>query len=372
MRAVVRRQDALVLDDLPTPVPDHGQVLVKTLACGICGSDLHALHGLAHMAELGRRSGASIDLDAAKDVVFGHEFCAEVLDYGPGSERPFKPGTRVVSTPYVLGPQGFELVGYSNRFSGGFGEYMVLQEPLLLPVPNGLSDAYAALTEPFAVGVHAVARAGVKPGSVALIIGCGPVGLAVLAALKAEGIGPVVACDFSPERRRVAELMGADVVIDPAVTSPHAGWAALDVPATLAERGAWGLAGRTVKDAVIFECVGAPGMLQSIIEGAPPLSRIVAVGVCMQRDSFEPAIAINKELGVEFAFAYSQEEFSATLHRIAEGMIDVRHIMSEEIALDQIPSAFARLSSAPNLVKVIVKPWGGTLSDARSPDLVSV
>ena len=138
MKAIIRRGTELVEDDLAEPVPGEGQALVSTLVCGICGSDLHALHYLDHMIGLTRRAGGMETLDPAKDVVFGHEFCAEVLDYGPGCAGTLKPGTRVVSVPAAFGPQGSELVGYSNLYPGGFAERMVLQEALLLPVPNGL------------------------------------------------------------------------------------------------------------------------------------------------------------------------------------------------------------------------------------------
>ena len=93
MRAVVRRGSRLVFDDIAKVEPGPGQVLVRTLCCGICGSDLQALHNLDQIADLSKRAGLGVR-DPARDVVFGHEFCAEVLDYGPSGERRFAPGTR--------------------------------------------------------------------------------------------------------------------------------------------------------------------------------------------------------------------------------------------------------------------------------------
>src|SRR6201996_3791271 len=134
MRAVIRRGTTLVCDEMDTPVPGPGQTLVKTLACGICGSDLHALHHLDHMVSLGKRAGGGAGtLDPARDVVFGHEFVAEVLEHGPGGGR-FKPGTRVCSMPILFGPGGMEAIGYSNSLPGGYAEQMVLMEPLMLEV----------------------------------------------------------------------------------------------------------------------------------------------------------------------------------------------------------------------------------------------
>ncbi|MDE2562331.1 MAG: zinc-binding dehydrogenase [Sphingomonadales bacterium] len=356
MKAVVRRGGALVDTDMADPVPGEGQALVRTLVCGICGSDLHALHHLDHMVALTSRAGGSLNLDPAADVVFGHEFAAEVLDYGPGTEKRLKPGTRVVSVPAAFGPQGSELVGYSNRFPGGFAERMVLQEALLLEVPNGLDAERAALTEPMSVGEHAVAQASVTRQSVALVIGCGPVGLSVISALKARRVGPVIATDFSPARRAAAEALGADIVLDPREHSPHERWESFDVPATLASFGAASLMGRQVRDAVVFECVGVPGMLQNLIENAPPNATIMVVGVCMESDTIEPSLAINKQLNLKFVFGYSPEEFAATLREIAEGTRDVTALMSGTVGRSGVAAAFDALGRAGEGIKILVDP----------------
>ena len=119
MQAVIRRGNRLVCEAVSDLVPQAGQTLVKTLCCGICGSDLHALPYLDLMVEAGARSGGASNLDPQKDVVFGHEFCAEVIEHGPGTEGRFKPGTRVVSMPFLVTATGLELVGYSNTMPGG-------------------------------------------------------------------------------------------------------------------------------------------------------------------------------------------------------------------------------------------------------------
>ncbi|MBK6706916.1 MAG: zinc-binding dehydrogenase [Sphingomonadales bacterium] len=356
MKAVVRRNSTLVDTDMAEPVPGEGQVLVKTLVCGICGSDLHALHHLDHMVAMTRRAGGNDTIDPASDMVFGHEFSAEILDFGPGCERLLKAGTPVVSMPAAIGPLGSELVGYSNRFPGGFAEQMVLQEALLLPVPNGLDAERAALTEPMAVGEHAVASANITAQSVALVIGCGPVGLSVIAALKARGVGPVIATDLSAARRAAAERLGADIVLNPREHSPHDRWEGFDVPATLASFGAARLLGRSVRDAVIFECVGVPGMLQNLIENVPPTAQIMVVGVCMESDSIEPSLAINKQLDLKFVFGYAPEEFAATLHAIAEGQRDVTPIISGVVGRSEVADAFADLAKGGDCIKMLVDP----------------
>ena len=357
MRAIVRRGPALLLADVPEAVPGPGQVVAKTLACGICGSDLHAVHHLEHGVEMGLRSGAADTIDASSDLVLGHEFCAEILDHGPGTAKNLKAGTRVVSTPFAFSELGPELIGFSTRYRGAFAERLVLTEALLLPVPNGLKSEAAALTEPLSVGTHAVAAANPGPRSVALVVGCGPIGLAVIVALKRRGIGPIIAADFSPARRARAERLGADIVVDPAATSPHASWSSLDVPATLAEFGLAQLSGRTLRDAVIFECVGVPGMLQNLIENAPPTAHVVVVGACQEDDRILPVIAINKQLRFTFVFAYTPAEFAETLQALGEGDIDADIFLTGEVALADTPAAFTRLETPGDDVKIVVQPW---------------
>ena len=357
MRAVVRRGKTLVVDDMAVPTPATGQVLVKTLACGICGSDLHALHHAEALADMARRSGGGGDvMDPSKDIVFGHEFCAEILEHGIGSAKTLKAGTRVVSVPVLLGPTGAESVGYSNRIPGGFAENMLLSEAMLLEVPNGLSSTAAALTEPLAVGLHAVNLANLETAGVAVVIGCGPVGLAVIAALKARGFGPVLAADFSPKRRASAEAIGADIVIDPAVTSPYSRWSDFGVPANAGERGMVAMMGGVPKNAVIFECVGVPGMVQKLIEGAPNSAQIIIVGVCMETDRFEPALAIVKHLDLRFAFAYTPDEYAQCLHYLAEGAVNADHFITGTVDLAGTAGAFETLAKPDAHIKIIVEP----------------
>src|SRR5215468_7703302 len=205
MRATVMRNKKLVVADVPVPEPGPGEVLVKTLACGICGSDLHTLKYAEKLVEGARRSGGAFVMDLNRDIVMGHEFCVEVTDFGPQTQKRFKSGQRACAMPILMRPTGAQTVGYSNENPGGYGEFMRLTEGLLLEVPNGLSTERAALTEPMAVGYHAVQKAHLDLDDVPLVLGCGPVGLAVVAALKLKKAHPIVAADFSPRRRQLAE-----------------------------------------------------------------------------------------------------------------------------------------------------------------------
>ncbi|MGP0029892.1 MAG: zinc-binding dehydrogenase [Acidimicrobiales bacterium] len=349
------RGGALVVGRVDDPVPGPGQVVVRSLAAGICGSDLHALADFGHFTGLMDRVGVPA-LDPGRDTVFGHEFCAEVVAHGPDTAGTLPAGTRVCSVPIVAGPGGVEQVGYSNTYPGALAQFMVLQEMLLLPVPDALATDLAALTEPLAVGEHAVGLADLRPGQPSLVVGCGPVGLAVIAALKGRGHGPVVAADFSPTRRRLAEAFGADRVVDPATESPHDCWAGFGVATTIMERTGAGMLGAEVTDPVIFEAVGVPGMLQALIAEAPPRSRIVVVGVCMQPDTIEPFLAVTKEIELRFSFGYSPAEFAATLHRLDAGVPGADRLVTSAVDLDGAPGAFATLRSPGEHGKILVHP----------------
>jgi threonine dehydrogenase-like Zn-dependent dehydrogenase len=342
MRAAVMRERRLVVDEVPDPVPAPGQALVRTLACGICGSDLHALRHAERMVEAARDAGAgAFVMDLARDVVMGHEFCAEVLDYGPGTAPRLASGTRVCAMPIVLHAGGVASVGYSNEFPGGYGERMLLAEPLLLPVPNGLASEAAALTEPLAVGEHAVAKAELARTDAPLVVGCGPVGLAVVAALRRRGHEPIVASDFSPARRALALRMGAHAAVDPAREPPF-------------ERLAKEAAGRR---ALVFECVGVPGMLDRLCREAPAGARIVVAGVCMEEDRIRPFVPIIKEIELRFVLGYTPDEFAGTLRAIAEGEIDPAPLVTGKVGVDGVADAFEALAEPERHAKILVEPW---------------
>jgi threonine dehydrogenase-like Zn-dependent dehydrogenase len=359
MRAAIFRNGEIVVDTLAEPKPGQGQVLVKTLACGICGSDLHARKHAHRMVELSRHFPGRKPMDLARDVVFGHEFCCEIIDYGPGTQRKFKTGTRVCSLPALLTPGGLQTIGYSNDNVGGYAEQMLLSEPLLLEVPNGLAAEYAALTEPLAVGIHAVAKANIRGDEVPLVIGCGPVGLAVIAGLKIRGLHPIIAADYSPARRALAEKLGADIVVDPAQSQPYATWAehAAMTPEQKAARPPLQALLPALKPALIFECVGIPGLLQQVFEGAPRDARIVVVGVCMETDRSEPMLGVMKELNVQYVIAYTPDEFAYSLRLIADGKVDAASLVTSSVGIDGVAQAFSDLANPERHTKIIIEPW---------------
>ena len=379
MKAVLCRKAELRVADVADPVPGPGQVVLRVERCGICGSDLHARHHCDHWADLMVRDGLRDFVRSTEDVVFGHEFCGEVLDHGPGTRRNHGPGTRVCAVPLQRHGDAVLLTGLSAASPGAYAERVIVEESLVMPVPNGLGPDLAALTEPMAVAWHAVRRGDVGRKDVAVVVGCGPVGLGVICALKARGAGNIVASDFSAGRRELARRCGADVVVNPAEQSPFRDWkdygfigdlnqalvtlldardqlGRLPVPWWHAWRVAEALGAAAPKRPIVFECVGMPGVLQSLIDGAPLMSRIVVAGVCMKEDRIEPAVAINKEIDLRFVLGYTPLEYRDTLHAIADGRLHCAPLVTGTVGLAGVDAAFTALGDPDRHAKILIDP----------------
>src|SRR5207244_1315820 len=275
-RAAVMRDRKLSVADVPVPQPGPGEVLVRTLACGICGSDLHALKHAEQFVETSRRAGGR-PMDLRRDVVMGHEFCAEIVEHGPGAARTLPVGARVCSRPVLIRDTGPQTIGYSNEHPGGYG----------------------------AVG--------------------------------------------------------------PAKPTPWESWRQVATvwrePSRAPQAPPW-LPGPPARPAVVFECVGVPGVLDQIMAAAPRGSRIVVVGVCMEADAIHPMLGIVKELSLQFVLGYTQEEFAATLGHIAEGRIPTTPLITGRVGIDGVAQAFEALASPERHAKIVVQTGS---DDGRSP-----
>ena len=220
MRAAVVNEDhTLRIDDVAI-APEPGELLVRVRACGICGTDLHALQ---HPDTFDTRPGD----------VLGHEFCGEIVDATDGVDG-WDPGDRVVVQPILpCGACEDCTDGYRSRcrrgrgfglgrgaVPGAYAEFARVSPHALYRIPDHVSDRAAALTEPFAVGIHAVRRTRVQAGDACLIMGGGPVGVFTLLAAQRAGAGPIVVSDFAEGRRQLCERLGAAAVVDPATADP--------------------------------------------------------------------------------------------------------------------------------------------------------
>ena len=351
MRAAVLQGSKITVETLPDPRPGPGQLLVAPILTGVCGSDLH------HRAR-------AIALEAATPksqrgqlprFVPGHEFSASVVEIGADADTGLRPGDRIAALPFTHGAGGFEVIGLSPLHSGGLATLCLIDAERSFHVPDSVPSNLAALTEPLAVGLHAanLANRGSGPN---LVIGCGPVGLAVIIALARQGRGPIIAADFSARRREAAGAVGADIVLDPAEESSFARWEEVGFspspPSPLLPRAFAGLP----PGVNIFECVGAPGLIDQVIKSAPRHSHVIVVGVCAHEDKLTPREAILSELTLDFSFAYRPEEFAAALAGIAEDPDRAETLVTSTLALDQTQAAFERLADRPEEIKVLVDP----------------
>jgi len=366
--------------DLADPRPGPGQLVLEVRACGICGSDLHAKDHADELTDVMAAVGYPDFMRGDTATVMGHEFAGVVAERGPKTPKGLRTGMTVVAFPLVRVRGGVHLTGLSPLAPGGYAERVLVEAALTFPVPGGLPAATAALTEPMAVALHAVRRSEVKQKDTAIVIGCGPVGLAVICQLKALGVDRIVASDFSPARRDLARRCGADVVVDPAVDSPLAApgpavkGAVTEVPelyelalSTMRRlrrvpgwahvyRAAEALGAAAPRRPVIFECVGVPGMIDGIMAEAPLNSRVVVVGVCMGTDRFRPTMGIAKELDLRFVFGYTPLDFRDSLQMLAEGKVDPSPMVTATVGLDGVAAAFEALGDPEKHAKILVDP----------------
>lgn len=378
MKAVSCANGVLSVIDMPEPRPAEGQLVLDVHACGICGSDLHAKDHADELADVLTEVGYDDCIRRHTPTVMGHEFAGVVAERGAKTPRGLKAGMRVVSFPMVRSGGAVQLTGLSPLAPGGYAERVLVEASMTFAVPNGLSLDVAALTEPMAVALHAVRRSEIAQRDTAVVIGCGPVGLAVICQLKAAGIGRIVASDLSAARRELALRCGADVVVDPTVDSPYQaavgkgmitefsglGELAIGSMEKLRKLPGWqylyraadALGAAGPKRPVVFECVGVPGMIDAVVAAAPLNTRVVVVGVCMNTDQIRPAMAIGKEIDMRFVFGYTPMEFRDSLHMLADGKLDASVLITGTVGLGGVAAAFEALKDPETHAKIIIDP----------------
>ncbi|MBC95792.1 alcohol dehydrogenase [bacterium] len=346
MKALLLREGELRVSAFPDPTPKEGQIVVKSLCCCICASDLHMVHNAKRLSEWSQEFGGPFNFNPDEDIVLGHEFCGEIVELGESVTGNFHEGDRVVSQPVVFGPDGFAVLGYSNDYPGGFGEYLALSEQLVQKVPENMSTETAALMEPLSVGIQYARIADLQDSEVPLIVGCGAIGLAVIAALKVQGIGPIIASDPSPFRRKSAEQMGADVVVDPKAENPM---------------GIWTFNAPMGSRCVVVECVGAPGVLNEILITAPWSSRIIVAGQNLNDDVLFTASAHTKGINVQFGGSPIGKDYTDSLDALASGKIDVSFWQTGHVNLDGAIEAFTDSTDTERHMRIAVHPHGKSI-----------
>ncbi|WP_018503933.1 zinc-binding dehydrogenase [Parafrankia discariae] len=351
MRAAVLREGAVEARVIDDPVPGPGQLLARSLACGICASDIHFMDHLE--AGVDDDSGMST-YDRDVDIVMGHEYCAEVVDYGPGTERRIPVGARVSSLPVLSTPTGRKIIGQNPESPGGFGEYLLLDEAMTRVAVSELPNEIVCIADAVSVGLSAASRAQVTTKEVPLVIGCGAIALSVIAQLKRLGVGPILAVDFVASRREIALAMGADVVIDPAEVSPYQAWRDVAYGTPEAMRELMAVAG--LPGCVVFECVGIPGVLDSIIKGCERNTRIFSVGGPPEGDHLHTLTAKRKGINIQFGGGPSMQHWDEAFAAVGSGDLDVTPMLGRTVGLDDVAEALNASRDANGPVRIVVVP----------------
>lgn len=339
---LVTGRGQLELREFPDPRPEPGKAVVAISYCGICGTDLHAY-----------QSG-----EPYNPAICGHEWTGHVTGTGPGVSH-VREGDRVAigiatacgqcatcrrgdSAHCEVAFMGAIGVGPLAAPHGGFASAIAIDASRLYPVTARLSDVEAAMLEPATVAVHAVRRTEVRLGDTTVVLGAGPIGLLVAQAARAAGAGFVAVVEPEPRRRELAAAVGADLIIDPRSEPNLAG-------AVEAAVGRGGID-------VVFECAGIPSTIEQSVGLVRRGGVVSLVGVPNRPAEINAAAWLIKEVRLNASLAYLREEFDITQGLVADGRIRCAPLHTSTVRLDGLADAFARLSSAPEEVKVLVDP----------------
>ena len=341
MRAVVLRRGRLEVRETADPVPGPGRLLLRVVSTAICASDVHFMD---HHDAVPETTNVGMVYDESRDIVLGHEFVGDVIGHGPGCSDEFPVGTRVTSMPILLAGGGIRVIGQNPDAQGSFGELLVVSEVMARSVPDGVPPDAVALVDAFAVGEYYVRSSGIGSGEIPIVIGAGAIGLSAVAALAARGIEPIVVSDNKAERRELATRFGAHVGVDPAARSPFEVWRELAHERIV------------MKPAVVYECVGAPGLIQRIIDDCEMGTRIHAAGGWYTGDSIDCTRATHKGVSILFGGGPRPEDWYGTLDAICEGRLDPLPCVGKVIGLEGVPEALEATRRSEGPPRVVVHP----------------
>jgi (R,R)-butanediol dehydrogenase/meso-butanediol dehydrogenase/diacetyl reductase len=317
--------------DLPDPTPGAGEVVVKVGRCGICGSDLHMTEDAAYGCKPGD--------------VLGHEFAGEVV--ATGSEvSGFRSGELVSVIPLKSCGQcehcrkgEVQWCAHFGLQGGGYAEYAVTRPNQCVKLPSGLTLADGAIIEPLAVALHGVNLAGLQKGDKVLVLGAGPIGLAVAYWCRRMGAGTIAVQDVAEFQRERAMAMGADAfLVDPAD------------PVGSAERALRG------KADIVFECVGIPGLIEQAVNQVRNRGTILLLGLCTQPDTFNSFAMLSKEVRLVTSAFFTTPEYEAALAALESGALEPRVLVTDIIGLADTPTVFESLKRRSGQCKVLIAP----------------
>lgn len=321
----------LQIDEVADPRPAADQLLIRVARCGICGSDLH----MTQEPALGARPG----------TVLGHEFAGEVVELGPAAQG-FKVGDRVAVAPVrgcgqCVSCRSGEPAWCESMLlqGGGYAQLAVAADRQCLKLPGLASVEDGALVEPLAVALRGVALSGLAAGDRVLVLGAGPIGLAVAFWARRLGATRVGVVDITPLQADRALKVGATHFVQGGEDHVARVNAALGgMPE------------------IVFECVGKPGILAQALEHVRPRGSIVLLGLCTTEDSFVPFRAVSKEVKFITSAFYSMREYAKSLDALDGGHAEARDLITDTVPLSALPGVFESLRQRTSQCKVLVRP----------------
>ncbi|CAN7590638.1 alcohol dehydrogenase catalytic domain-containing protein [Phenylobacterium sp. LjRoot225] len=340
--AVFHGAGRITIEEVPDPAPAPDGLVVKVARCGVCGGDVSMTSGSAFDYPLGQH--------------IGHECAGEVVAVGRDAHG-FKVGDRVACMPASgcgacdICRDGRPILCRAVRgHGGGFADYMTPTIHGAVRLPDSLSLADGALVEPMACGLHALrqagmGQAGMRGGERILVLGAGAMALAMTFWARRLGAGRIVVASRSDHRREVALAMGADAVVSFDEDDPDALLQALGGPPD-----------------IVAECVGKPGLLNRAIAQARVGGTVIAMGMCASQEPVIPAGCTFKEVRLFFPLAYSLAEFEETARAFDDADVRPEIMISEVIALEEVPATIESLRAGKRALKIQVDP---TLEPAR-------
>ena len=327
----------LSIEQIADPIPSAADVVLAVHRAGICGSDLH----LAEYDFVG------------PGTVFGHEFSGEIVALGAQAPAGLKIGDRVTANPFDAcrtcdvcgeGHTGLctagKCIGVAPDMPGAYAEYVSVPGANVQRLPTGVSFEEGALVEPMSVAYHAVLLAQLSGDDDVLVLGAGPIGIAVTLLCKLAGARRVIVSEPAEIRRDQAKAVGATATID-----PRSGPLADQCRALL---------GRA--PGVVIECAGSVGRIQDAIEAVDRRGLVVIPGACLGEDRFIPTMALMKQVRLQFSMTYTDREFGSVIDLIARGELDPTPLHTDTVSLRELPDTFAALSRNPHQVKVLIDP----------------
>lgn len=322
----------LSIETIPDPTPGPGELVLRIGRCGICGSDLHWTSG----------NGTTYP----DGSVIGHEFAGEVVAVGRGVEHRFE-GDRVTALAIHSCGQCAKCLSGNPMWcerrqptaAGGGGQYAIVKGHTSIRLPNCLSLADGALVEPLAGALHAVKLSGLSAGARVLVLGGGPVGIATCFWAHRLGATRVIISSRSSRNERQALAVGANRLMTIDTLSDQLD-AALGGPPD-----------------IVFECVGAPGVLARAIDLVRPQGVVMVAGVCLLPDTFHPYQIFSKEIRIQGSLGFNLQEFQTAIDVLDRGAVEPRTMITKTVSLAELPDAFEALRNPTNQCKVMIDPW---------------